>query len=182
MQVNWEITVIICKCSIYSLCWCPQVAKKKKKINVFVSDQNNTSFFSLGLKCHFLRVSFIFMYRAVSSLSWLCRLPWLCKPSSSFYLGSMQQRKLHGWHHPPKTKKRGPPTETQTWSTSNPSKKKSNPDPDFGVQRIIRKTPTLQLTWFPRPTEMLPLISLVANLTDYGKVVFAYLTASDILL
>lgn len=56
------MTVIICKCSIYSLCWCPQVAKKK--INVFVCDQNNTSFSSLGLKCHFLRVSFIFMYRA----------------------------------------------------------------------------------------------------------------------
>lgn len=161
----------------------PPSGQKKKKINVFVSDQNNTFLFS------WLKMSFspcvLYFYvqgRAVSSLSWLCRLPWLCKPSSSFYLGSMQQRKLHGWHHPPKTKKRGPPTETQTWSTSNPSKKKSNPDPDFGVQRIIRKTPTLQLTWFPRPTEMLPLISLVANLTDYGKVVFAYLTASDILL
>lgn len=48
----------------------------------------------------------------------------------------------------------------------------------FGVQRIIRKT--RQRTWFPRPTEVLPLISLVANLTDYGKVVFVYLTASDI--
>lgn len=61
-------------------------------------------------------------------------------------------------------------------------KRNQIPDPDFGVQRIIRKTPTLQLTWFPRPTEVLPLISLVANLTDYGKVVFAYLTATDILL